>query len=156
MKTIGITGTRHGATEAQLETLRRFLDKGKAAGWTHMVHGACTGVDTQAHTAGEIRGFTFNLRPGSISQRRAFSDTVHKGNTHIHAVEPYLERNLKIVEDADVLIAMPNGYKERHSGGTWHTVRAARAAGVPVRIIWPDGAVVGYHSDGSCQTLNNH
>jgi len=51
----------------------------------------------------------------------------------------YLVRNQHIVNQADVLIATPGEFKEQRRSGTWSTVRKARAKGITVHIVTPDG-----------------
>jgi hypothetical protein len=47
--------------------------------------------------------------------------------------ERYYARNQKIVDDCDLLVA----FTERESGGTWDTIKRARKAGKPVKIVKP-------------------
>ncbi|MFF4619567.1 hypothetical protein [Nonomuraea jabiensis] len=45
-----------------------------------------------------------------------------------------------ILEDADLLFAVWDGQPARGYGGTADVVAEARRRGVPVRVIWPEGA----------------
>jgi hypothetical protein len=53
----------------------------------------------------------------------------------------YLARDVAMVEATDLLIACPKGPEQERGSGTWFTVRAARARGKMILIIWPDGRV---------------
>ena len=53
---------------------------------------------------------------------------------------PYLERNRKIVDNSDMLLAAPAGPEAEHlRSGTWSTIRYAIKMGKRVFIILPDG-----------------
>lgn len=54
---------------------------------------------------------------------------------------PPLERNHRIVDACDVLIACPKDAQEQLRSGTWATVRYARKQGKRVIVITPDGTV---------------
>ncbi|MEU4652759.1 hypothetical protein AB0G32_02210 [Streptomyces sp. NPDC023723] len=55
--------------------------------------------------------------------------------------QAYEAANAVLVERADRLVAVWNGEPPTgKGGGTADTVLAARAAGVPVDVVWPDGA----------------
>jgi len=45
----------------------------------------------------------------------------------------YYARNQRIVDDADLVVA----FTERENGGTWDTIKRARRAGKPVKVIRP-------------------
>jgi hypothetical protein len=53
--------------------------------------------------------------------------------------EPYRDRNEKILEYTDVLIALPlHPEEEQPRSGTWMTIRMAKKAGIPVEIAMLD------------------
>lgn len=55
--------------------------------------------------------------------------------------QAYEAANAVLIERADRLVAVWNGEPSTgKSGGTADTVLEARAAGVPVDVVWPDGA----------------
>jgi len=56
--------------------------------------------------------------------------------------KPYLARNQDIVDETEVLIAVPAQKKEIVRSGTWATIRRARKAGRLIYFIFPDGRVV--------------
>jgi hypothetical protein len=55
--------------------------------------------------------------------------------------EPYLVRNRRIVDTCDVLLGAPAEEQEQVRGGTWSTVRYARAQGKTVYVVLPSGRV---------------
>lgn len=57
--------------------------------------------------------------------------------------ESHMEASKLMLALADELLAVWDGKPARGYGGTADVVAHARARGVPVRVIWPDGAVRG-------------
>jgi hypothetical protein len=55
--------------------------------------------------------------------------------------DAYEAANRVLIERADRLVAVWDGQPPNGKGGTADTVTQARAAGIPVDIIWPPGAV---------------
>lgn len=53
--------------------------------------------------------------------------------------EAYLDAGLVVLDRADALIAIWDGEPARGTGGTGDIVAAARARGVRVEVLWPDG-----------------
>jgi hypothetical protein len=54
--------------------------------------------------------------------------------------EARMDASLRTIDDADVRLAVWDGKPARGYGGTADVVAAARERGVPVTIIWPEGA----------------
>ncbi len=55
--------------------------------------------------------------------------------------QAYEAANAVLLERADRLVAVWNGAPPSgKGGGTADTVLEARAAGIPVHVVWPDGA----------------
>ncbi|RMI38227.1 hypothetical protein [Streptomyces triticirhizae] len=54
--------------------------------------------------------------------------------------EAYEAAGKEMLRRADRLVAVWDGHPPNGKGGTADTVDQARAAGIPVDIIWPDGA----------------
>lgn len=55
----------------------------------------------------------------------------------------YLAGGLAVLERSDALIAVWDGEQARGSGGTAEIVEEARARGVAVHVVWPEGYVRG-------------
>jgi hypothetical protein len=53
----------------------------------------------------------------------------------------YLEAGMRLVEESDSLLAVWDGLPGRGPGGTADVVAYARSRGVPVTVLWPEGAV---------------
>jgi hypothetical protein len=54
--------------------------------------------------------------------------------------EAYMAASLRMIAEADELIAVWDSQPARGYGGTADVVTAARAQGLPVTIVWPTGA----------------
>ncbi|MER7045355.1 hypothetical protein [Streptomyces jumonjinensis] len=54
--------------------------------------------------------------------------------------DAYEAANAELLKRADRLVAVWDGSPPSGKGGTADTVELARAAGVPVDVVWPDGA----------------
>jgi hypothetical protein len=52
----------------------------------------------------------------------------------------HMAASLRMLDEADELLAVWDGKPARGYGGTADVVDAARARGIPVTIVWPDGA----------------
>lgn len=135
--TIGITGSRHGATPEQLDRAEILLH---AAHMVHgarllVVHGSCVGVDAQIDAFCARTGVEVVCRPSWLRRWTASVCAVQ-----IAAPAAPRVRNRAIVRQSNLLIACPQGAEALHPrSGTWVTVRMARRHRVPCRIVWPDG-----------------
>lgn len=136
VRVLGITGTRDGMTSAQKLTsvnlLTEFFYRAN-----NLHHGDCIGVDAEfAEIADELGGILIVGHPPIEDKYRAYF------SNHIDwPEENYIERNRRIVDLSEVLVAFPKSKKESRFGGTWYTVRYARTQGTPILIVWPDGTV---------------
>jgi len=136
---LGITGTRHGLSTAQYAALRCVLEEMEPAA---LLHGACRGADAVAiaiacaalEPTPYIIAYPCTLKSWTDADALTYSDEVFQP-------QPPLQRNRCIVRDCDHLLALPQGMTEEVRSGTWSTVRAARKAGRPITIVWPDGGV---------------
>lgn len=54
--------------------------------------------------------------------------------------EAHMDASLRMIDNADELFAVWDGKPARGYGGTADVVAAARERGLPVTVIWPDGA----------------
>jgi hypothetical protein len=130
---VGMTGTRHGLTQEQEDA---FLEI-NFDGITEFHHGDCIGADEECHRI--IRNILPEVKivvhPPSIIHGQAFMQ-----GDESRRPEAYLIRNKNIVNETDMLIALPDG-EERLRSGTWSTVRYARKLFRPITIIYSSGAV---------------
>jgi hypothetical protein len=54
--------------------------------------------------------------------------------------EAHMDASMRMLAEADELLAVWDGLPARAYGGTADVVSAAREQGLPVTVIWPDGA----------------
>jgi len=145
-KSIGITGSRKGLSEAQKKAfLLALSDHSKV----EIHHGDCLGVDDGIHKVlfeeklenpKEIR---IVIHPPSDPKQRAFCNEKYSGrDILIHSLksEEYLLRNQAIVDQCEELWAFPDG-PEKLRSGTWATIRYARKTKKLVKIFEKDGAI---------------
>jgi SOS-response transcriptional repressor LexA len=134
---VGFTGTRQGMNAAQIMNLRCELEHCRRLDFMTFHHGSCQGADDQAaHMAYSI-GFWVVAHP-PINQRYIAFPPVHE----YREASEYLERDRAIVNDSDFVVAAPGTMHEVMRGsGTWYTVRQARSASKPGKILFPDGSV---------------
>lgn len=53
----------------------------------------------------------------------------------------YMEAGKRMVDESDALLAVWDGQPGRGPGGTADVVAYARSRGVPVTVLWPEGAI---------------
>lgn len=100
-------------------------------------HGDCVGADADAHKiVWKYAARSIQVHPPTDDRWRARCIAAV-----VYQPEPYPVRNRAIVEASEVLIAVPDHPREKARGGTWMTVRIARALGKPIVFIMPDGLV---------------
>lgn len=128
---LGLTGTRNNLTPAQVAWLRTQL-----ASAEELHHGACVGADAAAHLTARTLGVPVVVHPPADERLMMPADPA----VEWLPAKPYLDRNRDIVDATEQLLALPDG-PERHSGGTWYTVRYAWGRGKVVRVCYPDGTV---------------
>jgi hypothetical protein len=140
---VGFTGTQSGMTSAQKLAFDAIMFIANEYSAIEFHHGDCIGSDKEAHEAVLILSKYLKctvrtvIHPPTISSKRAFCSADENREPL-----PYLDRNQKIVDATDVLIATPGERKEKLRSGTWSTVRRARAQNKPVIIINPDGTLL--------------
>jgi hypothetical protein len=129
-----ITGTRDGMKADQLIALDKLLAELKVK---RINHGDCVGVDAEAHGLAKVQGIKTYVYPPLKDEFRARCQ-----EPSFRALpNSYFARNREMVQDCDVVIAIPKLMQEMPKGGTWYTVRHARKLKVPTWIIWPNGEI---------------
>jgi hypothetical protein len=136
---VGVTGSRHGLTLAQMTAVTRELVQimiNHFMGAHDLHHGDCQGVDVQvAAIAAGLDYFTV-AHPPSDERLRGFHPS--------RAIRPpadYLQRDRDIVDETELLLACPDG-PERPKSGTWYTINYAHRIGRRVVLIQPDGSII--------------
>ena len=130
----GFTGTQRGMSPAQRLAFRRLV---AGSGFAEFHHGVCVGADAEAHDlVGVYTRYTVRvLHPPEDDKKQA--SLVKREGDRVEKPLPYLERNKKIVNACDILIAAPKTLTEERRSGTWATIRYASKRGVPVVILKP-------------------
>lgn len=143
MRWIGFTGSRYGMTDAQgkrfLELLECYLLDHSSAG---IIHGGCVGADFECHNLALAYGMKVRVHPASNVAAKWVAIITANEAEFIAPPAPALERNRRIVQECEYLIATPYTAQRVRRSGTWATIDYAIAAGKPVTIIRPDGSVV--------------
>jgi hypothetical protein len=126
---IGITGTREGGTEYQLNKLRAILLEMQG---TECHHGDCKGVDEQAAAIAKELGYKIVCHPPEIDDLRAYypADEMRESSG-------YLKRDRRIVDECDILLVVPLHEEWQPKGGTWYTCDYAKKINKPFIVIWP-------------------
>jgi hypothetical protein len=68
------------------------------------------------------------------------TDVIELAHTEANA-EAYMDASLRMIDNADELVAVWDGRPARGYGGTAEVVATARERGLPVAVVWPAGAV---------------
>jgi hypothetical protein len=131
---VGFTGTRFGATEAQLVRVSAFLAN-RMPSAVH--HGGCIGFDKQAHEIAIGLGIDVVLHPHLTDVDQATC----LGTVQIMPRYGHLRRNRNIVDAVHAMVACPRGFEEELRSGTWATIRYARKIGRQLYVVYPDGRV---------------
>lgn len=129
---IGFTGTQAGMTPKQRVMLISIFRDVQP---TEFHHGDCIGADLEAHNIAREFSIPIVIHPPDNESKRAFCS----GFLEIREPRSYLNRNMDIVVESDMLIATPKEHIEQLRSGTWSTIRRARKQGKSVVIINPDG-----------------
>ncbi len=127
MAIIGFTGTRKGMQPDQLRQLRQIVQPGD-----ELHHGDCVGADAQAHDVARAKGCRIVIHPSTLERWRA-----HRAGDDVLPIKSPLDRNRRIVDACEVLIAAPATAEEQLRSGTWATVRYARRVGRTVVLLLP-------------------
>lgn len=131
---IGFTGNRYGLNQSQIEEIKKIIE-------SHdniiVSHGDCVGSDTEFHNICVSYKEQFNknisihIYPSFNPVMRAFN----KGDV-IMKEKQYLQRNLDIINNSDMLIACPvDKNVEEMRSGTWVTIRHAKKQGMTIHIL---------------------
>ena len=132
---IGFTGTKKGMSTEQIVAFHELIDQlDHDEGISEFHHGDCVGADADAHEIMYI-GCDVIIHPPTNSSKRAYC----KGYKELREEKEYLDRNKDIVDETNLLIAIPCGYLEQIRSGTWSTIRYARKQGKTIIILFPDG-----------------
>lgn len=137
---IGFTGSRHGATVAQLRTVCRLLTELVAEDPidNEFHQGCCVGSDEQATMIAKDMLIRVVGHPPDKDEFLSTKAVALSDELVGLPGRPYFTRNEDICHASRVLLATP---KDDGSKGTWYTVRYMRSLGRKVYVVWPDGSV---------------
>lgn len=123
-------------TVAQRNTVEKFL-----AAWQvrAVVHGDSLGSDAEFDAIARGARLPRVLRPASDGSS-AHSEREGGKILQRYQAKPAFSRNMKIVEDCDVLLVAPGG-PETDKSLTWLAIRFARRAATPVVVVAPSGQI---------------
>jgi len=133
--TVGFTGTQHGMTDLQCQNFQALIERCSPG---KFCHGDCIGADSEAHIIVRkiLKTCIIEIFPPKISTKRAYQVAYI-----LNAESDYLDRNHKIVDASDCLIATPKEDREQLRSGTWATIRYARTKHKHIYIIYPIGTI---------------
>jgi hypothetical protein len=134
---VGFTGTRHGMTKTQRDTLFELLRslRGEDGDGQEFHHGACRGSDAGAARVAKAMGYVVHAHP-SWNVKWTDNDAIDEADV-VHNRLDELTRNQAIVQSCHTIIAAPLTAMEERRSGTWATVRRARKANRRVIIMSP-------------------
>jgi hypothetical protein len=142
-RVVGFTGTQHGITAGQNVALYHLFRADPCIVEFH--HGSCWGADVQAaRLIRELLTFGVHIvaHPGPVGDDSGVDDV-----TRLEF--PYLQRNHHIVNETGELIGAPQGFNEVTRSGTWATIRYARKIGRKITLVFPNGRVKVFGTDGT-------
>lgn len=143
---IGFTGTQHGMTTNQRESVEALMTAfaraieigGQDVETIPVHHGLCVGADEQ------LNEIAFRLRFRTVGHEA--SDVPGRKVARVEVDDradprPAMERNT-LIASMPIVVAAPFTYMEVRRSGTWATVRRARKSTVTrLWIVDPDGRV---------------
>jgi hypothetical protein len=102
----------------------------------------------------ELGGHLYVVVPARKYRDQFTDDEAQREYDRLHAMASYFEEldytdsteeahmaaGRAMVDKADVLLAVWDGHPSRGQGGTADVVAYARERGVPVEVLWPEGA----------------
>lgn len=135
---IGVTGSRHGASDRQMDRFRHLLSMLPVERLC-LHHGDCTGFDKQAWDYCAGLGVPMIVtHPPRASTHRAFVP-LRKGFPDLLLPQKdYKVRDIDIAYASKVLFAAPQlPIDQAPRSGTWYTVRRGWGRGIPVFVLPP-------------------
>lgn len=142
-KHLMVSGTRVGATPRQLSNLGLTLAICWQRGFRVLHDGDCVGVDIEARGEATQHGYYRIVHP-STAKTRAYD--WHPAYGFVYGDEYRqprnpLVRNVDMILESALLIAVPRTKEEELRSGTWAAVRRAKQHRRRIIFLWPDGEV---------------
>ena len=131
---IGFVGSKYGGNECQQEILKDLLF---AMEPSEVHHGDRIGSDIQVHNICMDLNITVIIHPPVHDDLRAFC----LGHKECREPKSYISRNKCIINETDIVIAMPDALSESFKSDTWSAIRYAKKNLKPLVTIMLDGTV---------------
>ena len=128
---IGVTGTREGSTDFQLQSAIDYMKSIPLPAELH--HGDCLGVDAEIAFAARELGWKVVCHPPTKLRLRAYHDS-----DEFREPAGYLQRDRAIVDECDFLMVLPLHMEWQNQGGTWYTHDYAVKINKPYKVFWPE------------------
>jgi hypothetical protein len=138
---LGISGSRHGATEEQIKFAKDLLlEMSMGAGPKWLNQGCCIGVDAQI-TVLACKDFGFRIH-GFPPLKQEYLSLEAMALCDKHELPySYSGRNQRLVLASEFLLALPSKSRGQ-GGGTWNAVWHAENTGVPFIVVGQRGSVL--------------
>lgn len=127
---IGVTGTREGSNNFQLEAVIEFMKTIPLPVELH--HGDCSGVDIEVATIARELGWRIVCHPPLKTESQGYF-----GGDEMREPAGYLQRDRAIVDSVDFMIVVPLQNSWQKSGGTWYTHDYAVKKNKKFKVFWP-------------------
>ncbi len=131
---IGFVGSKYGGNEYQQDILRDLLLTVEPS---ELHHGDRIGSDVQVHDICMELDVSVVIHPPAHKDLRSFCE----GYKECRDPKSYVSRNKDIVNEADMVIAMPDALSESFKSDTWSAIRYAKKRLKPLVIIMLDGTI---------------
>ena len=128
---IGVTGTRSGMNDTQIEAVFDYLNTFDPT-VTELHHGDCVGVDAQVAEIAKGLGIKTICHPPENDELRAWFDSDETRDPL-----SYFARNRNIVTETDHLMVVPYQDSHQPNGGTWYTHDYAKKQGKEPVVFFP-------------------
>lgn len=132
---LSLTASQRGITERQRSAAQAYLRSHQP---DVVVHGGCVGGDDELDQLAAELGIPREVFPSDRADKQVPRDVLQRrGVLIMHAPQPPLKRNPKIVRAGDALLACPRQKTEVRRSGTWTTIRHAQKQGKHFVILEP-------------------
>ena len=128
---IGVTGTRSGMNDLQIEEVFEYLQQFNPSD-TELHHGDCVGVDAQVAEIAKMLGMRIVCHPPEKTDMRAWFDS-----DETRMPLSYFVRNRNIVDETDQLLVVPYQDSYQTNGGTWYTHDYAKKKNKNLVVFFP-------------------
>jgi hypothetical protein len=129
---VAFTGTREDPSAFQLMMASCVLTYLWRIGYRRFHFGDCVGADAAVAELARSHGYLLVAHPPDNPTKRAYVPADEK-----HEPLPYLHRNQVIVSSSSMGLATPLTDTRTAHSGSWSTIAAMKARGIPHFIVGP-------------------